>query len=76
MYGIVIDRRNATRYSDAMNSTNYAAKELQTMTVGCTKVINGKSVTRWSAERWEVGTFAKQTATAIIPTLLALGFSV
>jgi len=41
--------------------TEYATKQLEAMTVGFTKIINGKSVTRWSINRWEVGTFGKMT---------------
>ncbi len=57
-----------------MNSTNYAAKELESMTVGRTKVINGKSVTRWSIIRWEVGTYGKDITTNLTETLTELGF--
>lgn len=54
--------------------TQHAAKELEEMTVGCTKVINGRSVTRWSIIRWEVGTHGTGDAGNLTETLVELGF--
>lgn len=56
--------------------TEYATKQLEAMTVSFTKIINGKSVTRWSINRWEVGTFGKSDATNLTETLVELGFDV
>ena len=62
----------------SMNSTKteYASKQLEAMTVGFTKIVNGKSVTRWSVNRWEVGTFGKNDAMNLTETLVELGFDV
>ena len=35
-------------------------KELESMTVGSTKVVNGKVVTKWSADCYEVGTWGRE----------------
>jgi hypothetical protein len=48
------------------NSTTTRA--LEGMTIGHTSIVNGVPVTRWSAERFEVGTWGKET--------LALTFAV
>ena len=62
----------------SMNSTKteYASKQLEALTVGFTKIVNGKSVTRWSVNRWEVGTFGKNEAMNLTETLVELGFDV
>ena len=57
-----------------MNTTTYAKQELENMTVGNTKVINGKAVTRWNLIRWEVGTWGTGNTTNLPETLIALGF--
>jgi hypothetical protein len=36
----------------------YAA--LEEITIGRTKVINNNAVTRWSADKWEVGTWGRK----------------
>lgn len=59
-----------------MSKTEYAIKRLEEMTVGFTKIINGKSVTRWSVNRWEVGTFGRNDAMNLSETLVELGFNV
>jgi len=74
------DLRNAAQCAvyQGMNSTKteYASKQLEAMTVGFTKIVNGKSVTRWSVNRWEVGTFGKNDAMNLTETLVELGFDV
>lgn len=47
-------------------------QELKAMGLCATKVINLKVVTRWSADRWEVGTFGRSLLT-LPETLAALG---
>lgn len=63
---------------EGMNSmkTEYASKQLEAMTVGFTKIVNGRSVTRWSVNRWEVGTFGKSDAMNLTEALVELGFDV
>jgi len=63
---------------EGMNSmkTEYASKQLEAMTVGFTKIVNGRSVTRWSVNRWEVGTFGKSDAVNLTEALVELGFDV
>lgn len=39
-------------------------------------LVNGKSVTRWSVNRWEVGTFGKNDAMNLTETLVELGLDV
>jgi hypothetical protein len=57
-------------------ATEYASKNLEEMGVGFTKIVNGKAVTRWTVNRWEVGTFAKSDAMNLTETLVELGFNV
>lgn len=75
MDGIIIGSETQIRYSDDMK-TEYASKQLEAMTVGFTKIVNGKSVTRWSVNRWEVGTFNKSDAMNLTEALVELGFDV
>ena len=56
-----------------MIAKQYAEQELNNMTVGFTKVINGKAVTRWSDVRWEVGTYGKAIAVNVTEALVKLG---
>lgn len=56
--------------------TEYASKELEAMTVGFTKIVNGKSVTRWTLNRWEVGTFGKSDSLNLTEALVELVFDV
>lgn len=56
--------------------TEYASKQLEAMAVSFTKIINGKSVTRWSINRWEVGTFGVNDPMNLTETLVELGFDV
>jgi hypothetical protein len=39
---------------------NAIIAELNSLTIGHTKVIGSKAVTRWSADKWEVGTFGRK----------------
>ncbi len=39
---------------------NAIIAELNSITIGRTKVIGSKVVTRWSADKWEVGTFGRK----------------
>jgi hypothetical protein len=39
---------------------NAIIAELNSITIGRTKVIGSKVVTRWSANKWEVGTFGRK----------------
>ena len=73
--------KNTTKLSsytakEIATKTEYASKQLEAMTVGFTKIVNGKSVTRWSVNRWEVGTFGKNDAMNLTETLVELGFDV
>lgn len=54
----------------------FIAKELEAMRVGFTKIVCGKAVTRWSLNRWEVGTFAKSDSMNLTETLVELGMDV
>jgi hypothetical protein len=50
-----------------------ARYELLNMTVGCTKIVDGSVVTRWSAEKWEIGTLG-QTTQVLERALDTMGF--
>ena len=67
---------STVRLETATKNHEYASKQLEAMTAGFTKIVNGKSVTRWSVNRWEVGTFGKNDAMNLTETLVELGFDV
>jgi hypothetical protein len=71
-----VNNDNLKKTTTMTIKTQYAINQLQAMTVGFTKVINGKSVTRWSLNCWEVGTYGKRDQMSLAETLAGLGFNV
>jgi hypothetical protein len=71
-----VNNDNLNKTTTMTTKTQYAINQLEAMTVGFTKVINGKSVTRWSLNCWEVGTFKVRDARDLTQTLVDLGFEV
>ena len=77
LFEIVVALNQTATMIQGMNlKTKHASNQLEAMTVGFTKIVNGKSVTRWNVNRWEVGTFGKNDAINMTETLVELGFDV
>jgi len=55
----LIAKRNAVE----AKHENAICNALDNLTIGRTQVINGKVVTRWAAEIFEVGTWGRETVT-------------
>ena len=52
-------RTNTNETGTKENEMNATYRTLEAMTVGCTKVINGHAVTRWSQNAFEIGTWGR-----------------
>ncbi len=50
-----------TAVSTTETQMNTILAQLKGITIGRTKVINNKAVTRWTADKWEVGTWGRKT---------------